>query len=194
MIDSFRFGDSFRISELCELVEVVQIALQSVSINLEFIKISFVKRMMTFHWIQWLNSTLTASGFVFKQIPLSKRKYRIAKVFQIQLLFLQELRMLSSVTLDCQVTKIVINSSSHCHCHCQVSRVALWMSKVKEPSVSESVSEWVTRSPIELFWTAKKYKSIRKGIYMKQTLIKYYSAVKLSVKQGPCEQIMRVNK
>ena len=37
----------------------------------------------------------------------------------------------------------------------QVSRVALCMSKVKVASVSESVSEWVTRSPIELFWTAK---------------------------------------
>ena len=35
------------------------------------------------------------------------------------------------------------------------SRVALCMSKVKVPSVSESVSQSVTRSPIELFWTAK---------------------------------------
>ena len=34
----------------------------------------------------------------------------------------------------------------------QVSRVALCMSKVKVPLVSESV----TRSPIELFWTAKQ--------------------------------------
>ena len=33
----------------------------------------------------------------------------------------------------------------------QVSRVALCMSKSK----GHSVSEWVTRSPIELFWTAK---------------------------------------
>ena len=42
----------------------------------------------------------------------------------------------------------------------QVSGVALCMSKVKVPWVSQwvsqSVSEWVTRSPIELFWTAKK--------------------------------------
>ena len=42
----------------------------------------------------------------------------------------------------------------------QVSRVALCMSKVKVPFNSQWVSEWVsesvTRSPIELFWTAKK--------------------------------------
>ena len=31
------------------------------------------------------------------------------------------------------------------------------MSKVKVPSVSQWVSQWVTRSPIELFWTAKNY-------------------------------------
>ena len=37
----------------------------------------------------------------------------------------------------------------------QVSRIALCMSKVK---VSESVSQSVTRSPIELFWTAKNDK------------------------------------
>ena len=37
----------------------------------------------------------------------------------------------------------------------QVSRVALCMSKVKVLSVSQSVSQSVTRSPIELFWTAK---------------------------------------
>ena len=40
----------------------------------------------------------------------------------------------------------------------QVSRIALCMSKVK---VSESVSQWVTRSPIELFWTAKN-KAVKK--------------------------------
>jgi len=50
-----------------------------------------------------------------------------------------------------------------CHCHCQVSRVALCMSKVKVREwLSEWVSQWVsesvTRSPIELFWTAKKCK------------------------------------
>ena len=38
----------------------------------------------------------------------------------------------------------------------QVSRIALCMAKVK---VTESVSELVTRSPIELFWTAKERKS-----------------------------------
>ena len=37
----------------------------------------------------------------------------------------------------------------------QVSWVALCMSKVKVPSVSQFVSESVTRSPIELLWTAK---------------------------------------
>ena len=37
----------------------------------------------------------------------------------------------------------------------QISWVALFMSISKVPSVSESVSESVTRSPIELFWTAK---------------------------------------
>ena len=38
----------------------------------------------------------------------------------------------------------------------QVSRVALCMSKVKVLSVSQWVTQSVTRSPIELFWTAKK--------------------------------------
>ena len=39
----------------------------------------------------------------------------------------------------------------------QVSRMALCMAKVKVSDlVSELVSELVTRSPIELFWTAKK--------------------------------------
>jgi len=37
----------------------------------------------------------------------------------------------------------------------QVSWVALCISISKVPWVSDSVSEWVTRSPIELFWTAK---------------------------------------
>ena len=37
-----------------------------------------------------------------------------------------------------------------------VSGVALWMSISKVPWVSQSVSDSVTRSPIELFWTAKK--------------------------------------
>ena len=42
----------------------------------------------------------------------------------------------------------------------QVSRIALCMAKVKvSDSVSESVSELVTRSPIELFWTAKNRKN-----------------------------------
>ena len=41
--------------------------------------------------------------------------------------------------------------------HGQVPRVALCISKVKVPSVSQWVSESVTRSPIELFWTAKKH-------------------------------------
>ena len=36
-----------------------------------------------------------------------------------------------------------------------ISRVALCISKVKVPSVSQWVSQSVTRSPIELFWTAK---------------------------------------
>ena len=36
----------------------------------------------------------------------------------------------------------------------QVSSVALFMSQVKVPGVSYSVK--MTRSPIELFWTAKK--------------------------------------
>ena len=31
------------------------------------------------------------------------------------------------------------------------------MSKIKSGSLSESVSESVTRSPIELFWTAKNH-------------------------------------
>ena len=39
----------------------------------------------------------------------------------------------------------------------QVSRIALCMAKVKVTQlVSEWVTDWVTRSPIELFWTAKK--------------------------------------
>ena len=38
----------------------------------------------------------------------------------------------------------------------QVSRVALCISISKVPSASQSVSQSVTRSPIELFWTAKK--------------------------------------
>ena len=38
----------------------------------------------------------------------------------------------------------------------QVSWVALWMSISKVLWVSQSVSELVTRSPFELFWTAKK--------------------------------------
>ena len=40
----------------------------------------------------------------------------------------------------------------------QVSRIAPCMSKVKVPSVSQC-SESVTRSPIELFWTAFKTSS-----------------------------------
>ena len=43
----------------------------------------------------------------------------------------------------------------------QVSRVALFLSSSKV--LCESVSEWVTRSPIELFWTAKK-------VYMQKPL------------------------
>ena len=42
----------------------------------------------------------------------------------------------------------------------QASRVALCISKVKVPSVSESV----TRSPIELFWTAKKTSILNGGV------------------------------
>ena len=41
----------------------------------------------------------------------------------------------------------------------QVSRIALCMAKVKVTQwLSDSVSEWVTRSPIELIWTAKNTK------------------------------------
>ena len=60
----------------------------------------------------------------------------------------------------------------------------------KSPEENSPVGQVVALT----FLSDQIYKSIRKGIYMKQTLIKYYSAVKLSVKQGPCEQIMRVNK
>ena len=42
----------------------------------------------------------------------------------------------------------------------QVSRVALCMSKVKVLSVSESV----TRSPIELFWTAKNVSNFQETV------------------------------
>ena len=39
----------------------------------------------------------------------------------------------------------------------QVSGIALCVAKVKVTQwLSDSVTEWVTRSPIELFWTAKK--------------------------------------
>ena len=60
----------------------------------------------------------------------------------------------------------------------------------KSPEENSPVGQVVALT----FLSDQIYKSIRKGIYMKQTLIKYYSAVKLSVKRGPCEQIMRANK
>ena len=46
----------------------------------------------------------------------------------------------------------------------QVSRDSLWMSisKVLSQSVTESVSQWVTRSPIELLWTAKNYRKLNR--------------------------------
>ena len=53
----------------------------------------------------------------------------------------------------------------------QVSRVALCMSKVKVThSVSDWVSESVTRSPIEPFWTAENWKKELTKILIQQIL------------------------
>ena len=70
--------------------------------------------------------------------------------------------------------KIFQNLSDQMSQRSQVSRVALCMSKVKvSESVSQWVSEWVTRSPIELLWTAKNY-------VLKHTHTKYHITDKVA--------------
>ena len=71
----------------------------------------------------------------------------------------QELRMLSSVTINCQVTKIVMNSGSQLSELYSVSQMSQ-VSRIALGRCSQNV--WLlvvpdqgTRSPIELFWTAK---------------------------------------
>ena len=69
---------------------------------------------------------------------------------------------------------------SHHHCdemsqRSQVSRVALCMSKVKKSTASDWLTELLTRSPIELFWTAK---NICRQVEAKSHPIKFLAYLK----------------
>ena len=52
-----------------------------------------------------------------------------------------------------------------------VFSVSLWMSKVKVLWLKKSVTQWVTRSLIELFWTAKKWAKSKSASYVWNSLV-----------------------